>query len=195
MTSYLGVVGNAVAGIGVMIQAEQEAQILEANAKSARDDARLAVLAASVRMEDIHREADRFKGTQAAVAAANGVVSTEGSALGLILKTEGEAQRAALREQFSGEVEAAKFISEANIYKRQARNTRITGMIQSIATTLSGANFTHGSGAGPRGGAAGRSAFDTGGESTGFAAQRAGERADYSSYNSADSGGLTGAGI
>lgn len=159
MTSYLGVIGNAVAGIGVMIQAEQEAQILEANAFSARNDARLAVLAASVRGEDIHREAEQFKGTQTAISAANGLVSTEGSNLQLILKTEGDAQRAALREQYSGEVQAAKYISEANIYRRQARNTRITGMIQSIATTLSGTTFQRGASPGPR---SSQNAFDVG---------------------------------
>lgn len=189
MTSYLGVIGNAVASIGVMMQAEQEAQILEANAFSARNDARLSVLAASVRGEDIHREADQFKSTQAAVSAANGLVSTEGSNLQLILKTEGDAQRAALREQFSGEVEAARYISEANIYKRQARNTRITGMIQSVATALSGTTFQRG--ASPQARQTSSRAFDVGsgdggGSNATFRANDANVDAGYGSDVSGD---------
>jgi NADH dehydrogenase/NADH:ubiquinone oxidoreductase subunit G len=175
MTNYLGVIGNAVAGAGVLIQSEQEAQILEANAESARNDARLAVLAASVRSEEIFRDATSFKGTQAAVAAANGVVSTKGSALGLIVKTAGAAERASQREKFAGEVEAAKFITEANIYKRQALNTRITGAVQALATTLSGTTFQRGANAGPRQHTTyrGSQGFDSSGFSTGEGSQDA----------------------
>jgi NADH dehydrogenase/NADH:ubiquinone oxidoreductase subunit G len=191
MTNYLGVIGNAVAGAGVLIQSEQEAQIQEVNAESARNDARMAVLAASVRVEDIRRDADSFKGTQAAVAAANGVVSTKGSALGLIVKTAGTAERASQREMFAGEVEAAKFITEANIYKRQAHNTRITGAVQALATTLSGTTFQRGSGAGARQ-SEGRGSFDRGGGSSESAYQsyRSGERsATAESYSNPDFGG------
>jgi len=192
LTNYLGVIGNAVSGAGVLIQSEQEAQILETNAESARQDARLAVLAASVRAENIYREAGEFKGTQAATAAANGLVSTEGSALGLIVKTAGAAERASQREKFAGEVQAAKFITEANIYKRQALNTRITGAVQALATTLSGTTFQRGAGAGPR-----QSSFDTGSFSRGssesaFQQQRAGERQDFSSAEQHSSSGFGG---
>jgi hypothetical protein len=189
MTNYLGVIGNAVAGAGVLIQSEQEAQIQEVNAESARNDARMAVLAASVRVEDIRRDADSFKGTQAAVAAANGVVSTEGSALRLIVKTAGTAERASQREMFAGEVEAAKFITEANIYKRQAHNTRITGAVQALATTLSGTTFQRGGGTGARQGA-GRDSMggSTGRTESAFQQQRSGER-ESQSYSNPDFGG------
>ena len=177
MTNYIGIIGNVVAGAGFLIQSEQEAQILEANAESARNDARLAVLAASVRVDEIRRDAASFKGTQAAVAAANGLVSTKGSALGLIVKTAGAAERASQREMFAGEVEAAKFITEANIYKRQAHNTRITGAVQALATTLSGATFERGAQA-PRQ-SAGRSSFDRGSSESAYQSYRTGERGDY----------------
>lgn len=199
MTSYVGLIGNAVAGAGVWIQSMQEAEILEANAESARNDARMAVLAASVRVEEIRRDAHSFKGTQAAVAAANGLVSTEGSAVALIVKTAGSAERASQREMFAGEVEAAKFITEANIYKRQARNTLITGAIQAIATTLSGNTFQRGGSAGPRQ-SSGASAFDSGGSfdrgssESAYQSYRSGERADYGT-SSSDDGGLSGAGL
>lgn len=198
MTSYVGLIGNAVAGAGVWIQAMQEAEILDANAKSAREDARLAVLAASVRVEDIRRDAGEFKGTQAAVAAANGLVSTEGSAVALIVKTAGEAERASQREMFAGEVQAAKFITEANIYKRQARNTLITGAIQSVATTLSGATFQRGGSTGPRQ-SEGRSAFDrsfqSGASEQSYQDYRSGERQDFSGDASHSDAGLTGYGL
>jgi len=176
LTNYLGVIGNAVAGAGVLIQSEQDAQILETNAESARQDARLAVLAASVRVENIHREAGEFKGTQAATAAANGLVSTEGSAVALIVKTAGAAERASQREMFAGEVEAARFITEANIYKRQALNTRITGAVQALATTLSGTTFQRGANTGPRQSSfnfRGSQGFDSSGFSTGEGSQDA----------------------
>lgn len=197
MTSYIGVIGNAVAGAGVWIQTMQEAEILEANAKSARNDARMAVLAASVRVEEIRREAGEFKGTQSAVAAANGIVSTHGSALELIVKTAGAAERASQREMFAGEVEAAKFITEANIYKRQARNTLITGAIQSVATTLSGATFQRGGSTGPRA-SSGRSSFDIGGtgQNTGFVQGNQGKQSEgFDSDASNSEGGLSGAGL
>lgn len=183
MTSYVGLIGNAVAGAGVWIQSMQEAEILEANAESARNDARMAVLAASVRVEEIHRDANEFKGTQQAMAAANGLVSTEGSAVALIIKTAGAAERASQREMFAGEVEAAKFITEANIYKRQARNTLLTGAIQAIATTLSGNTFQRGGSTGPRQ-SEGRSSFDrsfqSGASESSYQSYRSGERGDYS---------------
>ncbi len=175
MTSYIGVIGNVVASVGVMVQAEQEAQILEANAKSARQDARLAVLSASVRAEEVRRDADIFKGTQSATAAANGLVSTEGSPLLLLMRTAGEAERAAQREMFTGEVQAAKFITEANIYKRQAQNVRITGAIQAAATALSGNTFQHGSSQPRQSGS-----FSFNRSESAFQAQRAGERGNFS---------------
>lgn len=186
MTSYVGLVGNAVAGAGVWIQALQESEIQEANAESAREDANMATLAASVRVEEIRRDADHFKGTQAATAAANGLVSTEGSALALMVKTAGTAERASQREMFAGEVQAAKFITESNIYKRQARNTLITGAIQSIATTLSGNTFQRGGDTSPR------SPHDRGSSESAFQSQRQGERGDFSS---SDDGGLSGTGL
>lgn len=194
MTSYVGLIGNAVAGAGVWIQSMQEAEILEANAMSARHDARLAVLAASVRVEDIRRDADQFKGTQAATAAANGVVSTEGSAVALQIKTMGSAERASQREMFAGEVQAAKFITEANMYKRQAQNTLITGAIQAVATTLSGNTFQRGGSTQPRQ-SAGRSAFDTGGgSSSGWTQGDQGRQSEGFESNN-DDGGLSGTGL
>ena len=182
MTSYIGVIGNAVAGAGVLIQMEQDRQMALVNAESARQDATMAVLSASVRVEEIRRDAGEFKGTQAATAAANGLVSTEGSALALMVKTAGAAERASQREMFAGEVEAAKFITEANIYKREADNIQIRGAIQALATTLSGATFDRG-GAQPRQ-SAGRStlgsgSFNRGSSESAYQAQRSGERQDY----------------
>ena len=190
MSSYLGMIGNFVAGAGVLIQMEQDRQIALSNAEAARQDARLAVLAASVRSEEIFRDAASFKGTQAAVAAANGVVSTKGSALGLIVKTAGAAERASQREKFAGEVEAAKFITEANYYKREADNIQIRGAVQALATSLSGVTFDRGSAAaGPRQ-SAGRSAFQPGdyrapvnNDVSGFAANSGGTASDGGSGN------------
>ncbi len=179
MTSVLGIVGGIVASAGVAIASEQEAQILEANAKSARQDAQLAVLSASVRAEEVRRDADIFKGTQAAVAAANGLVSTEGSPLALMMRTAGEAERAAQREMFTGEVQAAKLITEANIYKRQAQTVRIVGAINTVATALSASTGSPGFSQ-PR-----QSSTPSFRRSEGaYQAQRAGERQDFSAYGS-----------
>jgi hypothetical protein len=112
-----------------------------------------------------------------------------------MVKTAATAARASQREMFAGEVEAAKFITEANIYKRQARNTLITGAIQSVATTLSGATFQRGGSTGARQ-SSGRSAFDSGGSGSSFQTGNQGKQSEgFDSDASNSEGGLSGTGL
>ncbi len=199
MTSWLGVAGNIIGAVGVLYQSESEAQILEWNAQAARQDAQLAVLSASVRVEEIRKDGAAVKGAQSAIAAANGLVSTKGSALALLVKSAGEVEKASQRTMFEGEVQAAKFITEANIYKRQAENTRLTGYIQAVSLALSSSVWQRGAtSAGPR--QSQNVGFNEFSSSSGrtespYQQQRAGER-DMSAYGSRnDAGGATGTGL
>jgi hypothetical protein len=176
MTQALGIAGGIVSAVGHQLAAEQSAKIMEANAAAAKKDAEYARLAAAVDAEYIQEEGRAAQGRARAIVAGQGAETTSGSPLAGILDMVGKSRRAVMRRQFVGEVEAAKFLTEAEFFKTKASSARIMGAINSFASVLGGASV---------------GGYDTSGRSTGgfrsesaYQQQRAGERADYSGSDS-----------
>lgn len=98
-------------------------QAAEFNVKVAENNAQAARNAARVREDNLRRAAERTTSTGTALLAASGVDVGTGSALLLAMDDAANTEVAALRERFTGEVEARNALA-------QAQNARFEGRIR-----------------------------------------------------------------
>lgn len=176
--SSMNFLGSSISAAGQLVAAEASAQMEEANAEVAERDAAYARLAGQVEAEYIIEEGRAARGSARAIAAAQGASTTEGSPMIALMDMAAKERRAVLRTQYSHEVEATKYLTEAAFYKQRAFNIRLTGAISALGTALGGSGVQYGDSGSRASG--GRNTFNRGSSESAYQNQRAGERADYS---------------
>jgi hypothetical protein len=125
------------AGAG-LIQANQEAGIMEANAKIAEQEGLQKKEAAKAETLKLSQERRRTLGTQAALLGASGTDLTSGSPLEVMAQTAADYERDIQLKGYQGDLGMRSSLAESEIYKYGASGRRKAGLIGAGGTLLTG---------------------------------------------------------
>jgi hypothetical protein len=137
ISAGVGVVGSVMQGQAQQEQANETAKILEYNASVSREDAKAARIAASEAEKKLARQEALTVGKMKSFGAKSGF-TTAGTPLAMMADTVAEYAKDRLTTLWTGEIEAERNESQANIYGMSARAQRKAGQNAMTNSLLSG---------------------------------------------------------
>ncbi len=130
--------GTLLDAAGGLISANQQADVMEQNAKLAESEGEMKREAAKQETLKLSQERRRTIGAQTAAFGASGVDVGYGSPLDVMAQTAAEYERDIQLKGYAGDVGSYSSNMEASMYRYGARSKRTSGMIGAGGTLLTG---------------------------------------------------------